>query len=506
MPHKVSLLTLLTLLVSLVTSCEEVSDDDGSFMVDSGQTKDAGQRADAGDVEPDAATGVDAADTDAGLLDGGFVPPEYDRWVKFEPEGAVCANGTPYKFFVKFSRSSENVIIYLEGGGACWDYASCTGTGIRSAANRDGIPDDHATAYADLGSFPLPVDVVYPLLNSDEAVSPFSDWNKVFVPYCTGDVYSGDTTVTYEDPSGAQPPVEFHHVGHRNILRTIDALSRMFESIPRMFVGGCSAGGAGAIINYYFFRTGLNVGTGYLLDDSGPIFPDTATTGWSRPLHDRVRASWNVDPLIQAAPMSNEVSADLGTLARALALEFPNDRLAHTHFRLDYNYSLYSYERFYEVDGGGDIQVFGDGSGLGGLGLNETVPEDRAAVYRMWWDDTVLLRRQFDAESNLGYFMPFFRETNSSHCTTIPGIGEYSEEELVEVFLNDFPTLAWAGTQLPAPNVTPEGTMNVRQYVDHLLDDATPLMSFFEEDGEGRFLACTPDPRYYDDAMCIAAH
>ena len=23
-----------------------------------------------------------------------FVPPEYGTWVKFEPEGAVCANGS----------------------------------------------------------------------------------------------------------------------------------------------------------------------------------------------------------------------------------------------------------------------------------------------------------------------------------------------------------------------------------------------------------------------------
>lgn len=496
-------LPVLLLLPGLVWACTEPSNDDGGDPVseDAGTVSDGGADPDGGEAEPDAGVAPDAAEQDAGVADGGFVPPQYDRWIKFEPEGAQCANGSPYKFFVSFSRTSENVIIYLEGGGACWDYASCTGTGIRSAANRDGIPDDHATAYADLGGLPLPVDVIYPLLNRDGAVSPFSDWNKVFIPYCTGDVYSGDTTVTYQDPNGQEPDVEFHHVGHRNILRTIDELSRMFESIPRMFVGGCSAGGAGAIINYYFFRTGLNVGTGYLLDDSGPIFPDTSTTGWSRPLHDRVRASWNIDPLLQAAPMTDVLSNDLGALADVLALEFPNDRLALTQFRLDYNYSLYSYERFYEVDANGNVVPFGDGQGLGGLGLDETDPVDRAAVYRMWWDDTDLLMQQFAAQPNLGHFIPFYRDTNSSHCTTIPGIEEFTEEELVDVFLNDFPRLAWAGTDLDTPN----GTMNVRQYVDRMLDDDAPLMSYFEEEGEGRFLSCTPDPAYYDAAMCAAA-
>ena len=55
-----------------------------------------------------------------------FVPPEYGSWVKFEPEGAVCANGSQYKYFVNFSETSKNVVIFLEGGNACSSYASCT--------------------------------------------------------------------------------------------------------------------------------------------------------------------------------------------------------------------------------------------------------------------------------------------------------------------------------------------------------------------------------------------
>jgi hypothetical protein len=483
------------LLIALLTGCPDESDDNPTPM----DASDSGTVADSGS-DPDAGMQEDAGDMDTGTSDGGFVPPAYDTWVKFEPPGAVCANGSPYKFFVKFSRTSSDVVIFLEGGGACWDYASCTGTGIRSAANRDGLADNHATAHANIGGIDIPVDVIYPLLNQRPEVNPMSDWNKIFIPYCTGDVYSGDTTVTYQDPSGAGPPVEFHHRGHANILRSIEMLSGMFEQIPRMFVSGCSAGGAGAIINYYFFRTGLNVDRGYLFDDSGPIFPDTATSSWSRPLHDRVRMSWNVDPLIESAPMPAEVQADFGNLPRVLALEFPDDRLAHTHFRSDYNYSLYSYERFYEVDEGGMIVPYGDGSGLGGLGLTETVAADRAAVYRMWRDDTELLREQFDAVDNLAYFMPFFRETNSSHCLTIPGFGEFPEDEVLNIFLNDFPRLAWEGTSL----MTPAGPIDVRDYVDHLLDDAAPLESWFEEEPEGRFQSCHPD--FYDQMTCEEAH
>ncbi|MCA9552245.1 MAG: hypothetical protein KC933_19560 [Myxococcales bacterium] len=489
----------------LAAACAGETVDDAGLPADTGA--DAGITTDTGvdsgtPADSGADAGIeDAGDMDSGTTDGGFTPPEYGRWVKFEPPGAVCSNGSQYKFFVNFSRTSENVVIFMEGGGACWDYASCTGTGIRSAANPNGIRDNHASALTNMGGINIPADAVYPLLNASPDVSPMAEWNKVFIPYCTGDVYSGDRVVTYSDPAGVEPDVEFHHVGHRNILRTVEMLNTMFTSIPKMFLGGCSAGGAGAVINYHTFRSGLNVEKGYLLDDSGPIYPDQAEVAWSLPLHERVRASWNVDPLIEAAPMSQDILQDFGALNRVLAQTYPNDRLALTQFRLDYNYSLYSYERFYEVDGEtGDIVPFGDGMGLGGLGLDEAVADDRAAVYQMWWDDTSLMRSEYDTYPNLAYFMPFYRDTNSSHCLTIPGFGEFPQDELLNLFINDFATLAWAGTNVG----TSTASMNIRGFVDHLLDDGAPLMSAFEETPEGPYQSCTPD--FYDAAACAAAN
>ncbi len=73
-------------------------------------------------------------------------PPrdEYSTWVKIEPPGVVRGNNSQYKFFANFSAKSDNLVVVFEPGGACWDYDSCTGkNGIRGAANRDGLPDDH---------------------------------------------------------------------------------------------------------------------------------------------------------------------------------------------------------------------------------------------------------------------------------------------------------------------------------------------------------------------------
>src|SRR5688500_16114260 len=55
---------------------------------------------------------------------GHVVPPRpaYNEWIKVEPPGAVCGNDSQYKFWVRYSDSSNNVVISFEPGGACWDY------------------------------------------------------------------------------------------------------------------------------------------------------------------------------------------------------------------------------------------------------------------------------------------------------------------------------------------------------------------------------------------------
>ncbi len=432
----------------------------------------------------------------AGAGGSGFQPPDYGTWVKFEPEGATCSDGSPYKFWVEFSETSDNVIVFFEGGGACWDYESCSGKGgIRGAANPNGLSDNHADAQREVAGIPVGASVIYPLLNQDPNVSPMADWNKVFVAYCTGDVYSGDRTVTYEDPDGIEDDLEFHHVGHRNVLAMIEMLNDMFTTVPKLFVSGCSAGGAGAIVNYYFLRTGIEgVQKGYLLDDSGPLFPDQAPTSRSLALHDRVRSSWDADKLIDTAPRPDELKADFGNINTMLAEEFPSDRLAMTYNRLDFNYSLYSYERFWQRENPTELVPIVPFLGTG-LGLDEVLSLDRAAVYSLWWDDTALLLDQYDSKSNLGYYLPFYRTTNSSHCVTIPGFEEFSLAEAVTLFATDFGTLAWAGTEI--------GDMNLYDYVEHLLNDEEPLESHFEETPEGRYRTCTPAE--FDPVACEAA-
>lgn len=426
-----------------------------------------------------------------------FFPPAFDRWVEYRPEGATCADGSPYKFYVNFSLGAKDVVIVFEGGGACWDYDSCTGS-QRSAANREGLPDDYADRVTEFEGQTFSADFVYPLLSRIPAVTPTAEWNAVFMPYCTGDTFTGNRVVTYESPE--EQSLEFHHTGHRNVKAALEMMKRFFTEPDRLLVSGCSAGGVGSLTNYHTLRAGLNPARGYLLSDSGPLFPDQAPTSWSLPLHDRVQQAWGVDELVSALPAPEAVMTDFGALSTVLSDAYPDDRLASTFFRMDLDFSLYSYERFYTLDDMEDIVAFGDGSGTGPLGLDARLGPDRAAIYRMWWDDTDLLTAQYDRKANLGYFIPFYRTTNRSHCTTIPAVEEFTPTQIANLLLSDPARLAWTGTEIPLEDDT---EVNIQDYVEELLDDQVPVPSYFEQDGEGPFLPCTPDPRYNDPDACL---
>jgi hypothetical protein len=283
--------------------------------------------------------------------------PSYEDWIKVEIPGTVCGNGSQFKFFVNYSSTSNNVVVAFEPGGACWDYESCTGAnGIRGAANIDGIDDRHY----ELAPF------ISPWFQRVNDANHTQDWNYVYVPYCTGDVHTGNNVVTYSDPAGEQPDVEFHHNGHANTMAVIDWMAGEFQSVPKLLVTGCSAGGAGATVNYYYMRRGLpGVERGYMLADSGPIFPTPDGAGFSQPIHDQVYTSWAVDSLLADLPAGFDPE-DFGSINDLLAAEFPDDRLAVTYFRRDGNYTLYSYERFY------DFPPFEE-------------------IMDMWWADTQLL-------------------------------------------------------------------------------------------------------------------
>jgi hypothetical protein len=339
----------------------------------------------------------------------------YDKWLKIEPPGAVCGNNSQYKIWANFSDKSDNLVVVLEPGGACWDYDSCTGkNGIRGAANVDGLPDDHYK----LAPF------ISPFLNRYAENIPTADWNFVYVPYCTGDVHTGNAVATYTDEAGTSS-VEFHHDGHFAMEKIVEWLDANFTHVPKMLVTGCSAGGVGSLVNYHFLRKGVrSVEKGYMLNDSGPVFP---SSGYSAPMHAKIREAWNVDSLAYLQPPGFTFE-DMGSMNTAIADEFPDDRLATTYFRRDMDFTLYSYERFYNYP-------------------------SKDEIMRMWDADTQLLVDLYDTRPNLDYFLPYWRNVNDSHCTTL---------------------FSFASSDIEAQNITLE------QWVNDFVDDR-PIQSYIED-------------------------
>ncbi|ACY16574.1 pectin acetylesterase-family hydrolase [Haliangium ochraceum] len=323
------------------------------------------------------------------IVDGGN---DYD-WQRVELDGAVCGNGSQYKFYVH-DTGSPNLLFFLEGGGACWDYDTCSGrAGVLGAANPNGLPDDYMDSFT--------ATYVSPIVNGADPGVPgrsrtelaTSGWNIVYLPYCTGDVHVGNNVRVYEDPTGAEPPLTWHHNGYNNTTSAAEYAATLFPNVDKMMVSGYSAGGTATSAAYKFIRDAIQPNRGYLLNDSGPIFLAPNEDSLSRGLHDDIRASWSLDSVFATLPLSFD-PADFGSINRMVAEEFPQDQLAYTGYSLDYNYSRFSYERF-------------------------RTPNDKESVLSYWQEDQDRFVEELSSLPNFSYFIPYGRPINDSHCSTI---------------------------------------------------------------------------------------
>jgi hypothetical protein len=161
---------------------------------------------------------------------GGGDEPEREAagrgsWQQFQPGGKTrCARGDRYAFWLRHGDPNK-LVVFFQGGGACADAASCR---VGSPAFDDAVTADDDPAVFGGGMLAL-----------DDERNPFRDWSFVFVPYCTGDLHTGDVRMDYSE-------VVIEHRGWRN---TNAALSRAFREFPRpetVLVTGCSAGSTGA--------------------------------------------------------------------------------------------------------------------------------------------------------------------------------------------------------------------------------------------------------------------
>jgi hypothetical protein len=267
----------------------------------------------------DAGANVDGSSGAPGEGGGGEGGPPAGEPIKAVPGAwsfvdfpdAVCDDGSPTGLGINPSPSgSTNLVVFFNGGGACWDYGTCV------SFNTSTHGPFGATQFIPIGNG-LKTGTLF---DRDAAANPFKDWNQVFVPYCTGDIHAGDAVQTYT--SGSSSKV-IHHKGRANVAAYLKRLYATFKSPGKIAVTGSSAGGGGALFNYPAFRAYWPTTPMYLVDDSLPMLEGNSIVGT---LRDAWYTSWNLAPY--ADPLCPGCKDDLSLLMKTLSQKWPKDRMA----------------------------------------------------------------------------------------------------------------------------------------------------------------------------------
>ena len=241
-----------------------------------GMSSIAGASGSAGMAEP-AAAGMGAAGAagEPAPMDGKppfmatgmpIMAPE-KTWTTVPFDEAKCRSGSAANIRVSMSTASKNVMIYLEGGGACFDSQTCGANPADAAGQGAGTQG---------------------IWDRNNAQNPVKDWSFVYVPYCTGDVHMGANP--NGQVSGVSGTQQF--VGRLNLKAFLNRLVPTFASAEQVLLTGSSAGGFGASANAEFVQWAFGSIPVTMIDDSGPTMSNMFLP---KCLTDTYRKTWGLD-------------------------------------------------------------------------------------------------------------------------------------------------------------------------------------------------------------------
>jgi len=187
------------------------------------------------------------------------LPADDAAWTYTLLDGAECGNGDPVGVATNRG-SSSRLVVYLEGGGACWNSFTCS-NGFAVFVDT-GLPQSVIRQITSLA---------IGIFDRDAVANPFADDSFAYVPYCTGDVHSG---------ARAETPWGVRHVGSTNLAVMLPRILATWPDATEVVLAGASAGGYGVVYNAERLRALLPLSTTLsLVIDSGiplPPFPGAA--------------------------------------------------------------------------------------------------------------------------------------------------------------------------------------------------------------------------------------
>ncbi len=180
------------------------------------------------------------------------------KWTWVPIDGAMCGNGSATGIGVNPTAASKKLVIFLEGGGACYEAKGCTGP-------KPGASHFMGYGASDLAEFAKD-EGARGMFDRADAKNPFRDYDFVFVPYCTGDVHAGNHVKVDGD-------VTLNFVGQRNVKAMLPRVVANFSAPDKVVLTGSSAGGFGTMYNFWLVDDAFGGKNTMFVDDSGPFFP-----------------------------------------------------------------------------------------------------------------------------------------------------------------------------------------------------------------------------------------
>lgn len=289
---------------------------------------------------------VSCGDSDAPPSAGG--PPPIDRsegtaiagapgwsWVPFDDAFCTDAISDDVGRYT-FGRSTTglaiswgpagnaDLVVFLQGGGACWEFLTCGGAA--PLLDKTALAGPFGPA-----EFARNIHDKYPRswIRRENLPPSVRDATVVFVPYCTGDVHGGDRVATYRSPLPGLRDITWHHVGHANVTAFLRRLGPTFPSPRKLVVAGASGGGFGSLANYTAVRSVWPAAKAYMVDDSGPpligsAIPAATRAAWYE--------SWNIGASLDG--FCPGCRTDMSAGLREILTRYPQDRVAllsHLH-------------------------------------------------------------------------------------------------------------------------------------------------------------------------------
>ncbi|WZN61152.1 pectin acetylesterase [Chloropicon roscoffensis] len=206
-------------------------------------------------------------------------------------EGAVCLDGSPSGYWFRKGNQENKWLIFIEGGGWCYDERECLSRSRTFLGSSDAWPRDR------------PVD--RPLFSADPKVNPtFYDWNIVNVGYCDGASFSGNVT----DPVVVDGK-KIYFRGARILDQVMRHVKEKQGLSGDVILSGCSAGGLTTILHADKVAAQLSdVTTSFrAMPFSGffPITPNFQGDPWFRVRADNVYKMQRVEPSLNEACLAD---------------------------------------------------------------------------------------------------------------------------------------------------------------------------------------------------------